>query len=702
VPTIEELQDRSEELFTRLLTDQAPRPASVRRRSRRRVALAPAAPVDDRQDAPFSWFDPEDAVAAAVLAFRLAALAGSSEDREEALSAALDDVEDAIGREHPDEIRQGFALFVTHNREGRQLRKPRTVAAAPELFNPPRGRTGGALEISIGGAAPGLDYWREDVLANEHHEHWHQVYPYTGLPPRSWDEWVAGTDHSDKVAILNAVNPQRDWDAIVSQASAVQLARLFADGARGRVFRDLPRNLYRKLFTLNDRQGELFFYMHLQMLARYDAELLSHDLARVEPFGPGAWEQPIAAGHDPIDLEGYGRREERQSLTARDLQLLEALNREIEDAIEQGALRGLGGQASVRIDRDNLGHAVEPTATQLRDLAEDAYLGLHGAGHVVIAGLTTPEGVMRNPVTAIRDQVFWQWHKYIDNLNTGWQDGRGREDFSDRPQVIVRNGLGDDEPWASPDIILCRTIDLPEEADLQEVGERLFGGDLWETDFSSGTAQANGTSLRTVDELTTTLASGNFGGSAIRYLTHEPFSYFLRIENTSDADIAVTARVFLAPAAEAHDRRMWIEMDKFVVALPPHGKVVAYRPDTESSVIKRPHDLGPARLFARNGTPGENSYCDCGWPYTLLLPRGKPQGMPFRLMVMCTDARLDVIDQPGHCGSVSYCGAVDRYPDARDMGYPFHRPFGDAPTALQDAILSLPNAAARTLRIRHA
>ena len=50
--------------------------------------------------------------------------------------------------------------------------------------------------------------------------------------------------------------------------------------------------------------------------------------------------------------------------------------------------------------------------------------------------------------------------------------------------------------------------------------------------------------------------------------------------------------------------------------------------------------------------------------------------MPFRLMVMCTSANDDLVDAPGDCGSVSYCGAVDRYPDARDMGYPFHRPFG--------------------------
>jgi hypothetical protein len=36
------------------------------------------------------------------------------------------------------------------------------------------------------------------------------------------------------------------------------------------------------------------------------------------------------------------------------------------------------------------------------------------------------------------------------------------------------------------------------------------------------------------------------------------------------------------------------------------------------------------------------------------------------------------------------------------MGYPFHRPFGNTSTAVEDTILALPNAAARTVTIRHA
>jgi hypothetical protein len=364
MPTIDELQVRGEELFTRLLRSHAERPRPARSRHRRSLTAAER----DAERATFSWFDPEDAAAASALAFSLTALAGSNDDRDEGLRVALDYVEELIGQSDPEEIRQAFSLFITHNREGRRLRKPRTVVAAPELFNPARARNGGVLEVSVGGASPGLDYWREDPLANEHHEHWHQVYPYSGLPPRSWDEWVADTEIADVVAILEAVAPEENWAGVVPQLTASQLGELFARGAGGRAFDELPPELYRKLFTLNDRQGELFFYMHVQMLARYDAELLSHDLARVEPFDLDAWDDPIAAGHDPSDLQGYGRREEGQSLAGDSIDFLKSLHSEIEEALEAGTLRGPDGAREVPIDRDNLGHAIEPTARQLRDL----------------------------------------------------------------------------------------------------------------------------------------------------------------------------------------------------------------------------------------------------------------------------------------------------------------------------------------------
>ncbi len=690
---IAQLRERSNGLFAQLLE------AQVRQRQAPQAKAGFAARADTGS---FSWFDPEQGTAAAMLSFQLSALAASKDETPAGLTAALDGVEEEMARSHPERVRQGFALFVTHNEKGRLLVKPRTVAAAPKLFSPPP--TGGdeLRRIAIGGLAPQLDYWREDVLANEHHQHWHEVYPFTGLPPSDFRQWLKDRSPAELVAILNAIQPNPDWDDAVAQGTPAQLAELFASAARAETWR-LPRDLYRLMFRLNDRQGELFFYMHEQMLARYDAELLSAGLPRVEPFGPADWDEVIEAGYDPEEEDEqepeFGPRPQNQLLPKDAVKWLSDVHREIADAIAAKQLRGADGDP-VPIDRTNLGEAVEATAWQLHELDRSAYPGLHNQGHMFLAGFSEPLGVMSNPVAAIRDQIFWQWHKFIDDLSASWQEQLDPFRFDDAPGVLLRNSLdpGSEAAWASPDVILCRTADLPEDRDPQEVGEELFGGSNWSQDFS---APGGGGGLQPVSELVTAMESVNFDGEAIAFLTHEPFSYFLRVENPTAAELELTARIFLAPAAHAEDRRAWIELDKFLLTVAAGSKAVVYRSDTESSAVKRPVDRGPTDVRAPDGATDEGSYCDCGWPYTLLLPRGTAAGAEYRLLVMLTKAEIDRVAAPAQCGSMSWCGAVDRYPDTRDMGYPFCRPFGPGADAIRDTLAGLSNAATRTVTIKH-
>ena len=47
---------------------------------------------------------------------------------------------------------------------------------------------------------------------------------------------------------------------------------------------------------------------------------------------------------------------------------------------------------------------------------------------------------------------------------------------------------------------------------------------------------------------------------------------------------------------------------------------------------------------------------------------------------------------------MSFCGARDRYPDAREMGYPFSRPL---PGGIAATLEALPTVRARDLTIRH-
>jgi hypothetical protein len=701
--TLKSLRTRSEALFTNLAAESV---AAVKTRTPGHSA-APRTRAATNQKPTFSWFRTQDAVGAAALAWQLSALSASKQSEVGGLEAALDAADEHRSEQSGELIRQGLALFVTHNNSGRQLIKPRTVIAAPGLFQPtPRPRRN-VHRVSVGGAAQQLDYWREDALANEHHQHWHEVYPWTGLPPANVADWVASTPRVTQIAILNAVQPA-DWDSRLRNATTPQIAGLFAQvlgpQTRGSVM-GLSAPLYRALFRLNDRQGELFGYMHQQMLARYDAELLSNGLPRVAAFGPAKWTGPIPEGHTPTGLAGFGVRAVNQRLSAGDVTDLRSLQQTIDRLLTNpGALKNRAGK-KLAVTPTIIGEALEATVTQLRDF--DGFDGLHNSGHGAISSLSsTPDrpNVMASTVGAIRDQVFWRWHKHIDDLNATWQNTLSPYTFTDTPNVVVRNDLtaANTTPWTSPDIALLRMSDLPANTNPQTIVDQLLGGTNWTTDPAAASVTVANKTIRPVAELTTRMATVNLAnGQRVTHLTHDPYGYALRVENRATRPVDVTLRVFLVPATNDSDRRAWIEMDKWIATLPAKSKNVLWRPDQEAAVIKRPIDTSPATATAGNGGPDDNAYCDCGWPYTLLLPRGTTAGMAYRLAVFVTDATIDRVAVAQHCGSMSFCGAVDRYPDTRDMGYPFSRPFGPNPTGVQDRLVTLKSAGARTITIRH-
>ena len=260
--------------------------------------------------------------------------------------------------------------------------------------------------------------------------------------------------------------------------------------------------------------------------------------------------------------------------------------------------------------------------------------------------------------------------------------------------------------WQSPDIILLRAAELPGGDSIDPAPIEKAFLDAWDQDFSiDPNVVADGAELRVADELTTFMRSATVPVSAgdaqnvveVKHLSHDPFAYVFRLENTSDKPAAVTLRIFLAAEELAGSRRHWIEMDKFTARLGPKERKALLRLDNQSEVIKKPVDLGPDAYIPAVET--EDTRCSCGWPYTLLLPRGTPEGMPFRLIAVATDAAIDGFVSIQACGSVSFCGARDEaYPDKREMGYPFHRAW-ERPIAA--ALPEEPQMAGRRLTIRH-
>lgn len=610
----------------------------------------------------FSEFDSVERDRGIELASRLMRIADEQGGGDAGLAAALEEADRLESQERVAGLVQyAVKLFVTHHPEARaKLRLKPLEKRQPNLVRPSKAPAldgeAGLAAVGGGGATPPedrLDYWREDPLLNDHHEHWHLVYPAGGRPT--------------------------------------------AAGGR----------------ELGDRHGELFAYMHQQMLARYDAERLSLGLPRVSRFED--YRARIPEGYDPGSLRFWTGRQwvlfrarpanaRISDLDAQTLiENLESARDHLLSAVGTGTFDVDGEQTPVAID--NLGNTSEANALSL-DPAGGTYGDHHNTGHVHFAffdGNDRP-GVMITTATAIRDVVFYRWHKQVDHIYQEFQNGEDANDFSDAPPVKIR------------DVILARADGLPANFDGKALGAEAFGGDRWDTDFAASSVPlGSGEMVSTTGELLTEMRKrtieledrfNNVVEEEIDFLSHDDYSYFLRVENLSDQPQKLTARIYLAPERDGDgeevwtDRTSWIELDKFIVQLQGGERAVVHRPADLASVVRkpalRPEDLQPGE----NTSPKTNqqAWCDCGWPYTLLLPRGTAEGMEFRLFVMLSPG--DDLAQPAssHCTSISYCGLQDKeYPDKRLMGYPFDRPF---PQGIGATVAGLGNMAMRTIKIR--
>jgi len=175
----------------------------------------------------------------------------------------------------------------------------------------------------------------------------------------------------------------------------------------------------------------------------------------------------------------------------------------------------------------------------------------------------------------------------------------------------------------------------------------------------------------------------------VRRLSHEPFEYV--ITATSNAEKSAVARIFIAPKYNYYgeettlDKMRWqvIELDKFVVKLMPGQNVIRRCSDASSVTIPDRKGFKELKKIIKDAIDGNTDYHvnkhvrHCGLPQGLLLPKGKPQGMKFKLIVALTDHEHDFHAEHYHesdDNSLSYCGNLNGInPDKKPMGFPFDR-----------------------------
>ncbi|XP_063676482.1 hemocyanin AA6 chain-like [Bolinopsis microptera] len=435
-----------------------------------------------------------------------------------------------------------------------------------------------------------------------------------------------------------------------------------------------------------ERQGELFAYMHEQMLARYDFQRLGVGLPPVLPYGPGIhWDDPIPEGFNP-KLEGFSFRASYMSIPAS----VTLGSQQILASVMETHKERISKAITINYFEDSNGNKVPMTMTKLGCTVEsDAgsankklYGNLHNFGHVVIALINDPDerygikfGAMMEQITAARDPVFFRWHKFVDSIFEEYRE-------SDH---ILPHTIHDLKMEGIEVDTVSTQCEPDKELDSKDLVDRLY--------------------TKMIEKKITVYVDKKEKNPLKSMLQYYPFNYHFTVRNKREEKASLVFRVFLAPIRYAEDldarRRDFVEMDRFVADIDGGSEQTITRSSEDSSVTLPPtvtvQDI-------QDGKCGDSPYspCGCGWPRNLLVPRGTSQGMWADLYVLVTDWKKDAANEDTYLSaSVVFCGKrKSEYPDKKPMGFPFDRKFSKSKFPdLEKMVKDVPNSATKQIKI---
>merc|ERR1712142_20625 len=431
------------------------------------------------------------------------------------------------------------------------------------------------------------------------------------------------------------------------------------------------KDTYGKTTKKFDRKGELFFWVHHQLTARFDAERLSNNLPEVDEL---YWDRPIKEGFAPHTQYKYGgefpSRPDNIKFSdvdgvarIRDMLIMES---RIRDAIDHGYIVGHSGDIiDIMNDRgiDIIGDVIESSTYSPNP---EYYGALHNIAHMMLGRqgdpkgkFKMPPGVMEHFETATRDPSFFRLHKMMDNI------------FK-----LHKNRL---------------PVYTKEDLDFPGVHLNHFSvnGKLetYFEDFEFDLVGAVDDTEQIADvELT----------AIVPRINHKPFSYDFDIFSEASETVLATIRIFLCPLADYNgvkydaDSGRWgcIDLDKFWRQVKP-GNNHFVRSAKESSVavpdipsFKTLIEKADHAYQYKHEPQLTEFQRSCGIPQRLLIPKGTVKGLDFQLWAFVTDgsndATLDDLHKDEYL-SHSHCGIPgEKFPDSRPMGFPLDRKIPDA------------------------
>jgi len=403
-------------------------------------------------------------------------------------------------------------------------------------------------------------------------------------------------------------------------------------------------------------------------VTRYNVEHLTHNIAPVVPFSPEFWRQPIPLGYD-AKLKGeigydYQARPDNTALVDLEgedplpISTLEDWYKEIQNAVKNMAIVTAEGETielKAVEGKDEgisvLGDVVESFGSVNREL----YGSLHNNLHMIIAWVMWPSqddstklGVMGTTAKSIRDPMFFRMHQFIDDIFTEYK--------ASLPAY-------EEEELSFPGV---EVLESSVTTDGKKNEMHTFTEEDWKVELDG--VEIDG-KPRFLAEYTR--------------MDNKPYNFDILVK--SSAEVAAMVRIFLMRNGTLNpEAEFVVEMDRFLVNL-TEGENKISRSSSESSVAERRQDVlleFDTEVSENDPYPPEEDLFDgCGWPRHLMVPRGKPEGSTFSLVVVLSqllpeDAALATHQEEVAKYAFVHCGLPGGrlYPDSRPMGFPFDRP----------------------------
>ncbi|XP_043262248.1 uncharacterized protein LOC122403032 [Colletes gigas] len=429
-----------------------------------------------------------------------------------------------------------------------------------------------------------------------------------------------------------------------------------------------PRFMPSKMYNLpGQARGEYYFFVHKQLLCRYHLERLANDLGEIDYVSV---DRPIESGFYPTMHHRNGlplpHRESNSVVPLhkyRLIQMVKDLHNRISTAIDLGYVVDSKGH-HIDIYSENglniLGNIIEGNADSINprlygdlDLVARKILGFGLESNVKYQIVPS---ALEYFTTSLRDPVFYSMYKNILTYYLRYKENIPKYTKED----LLFSGV---------------------EIQSVTVDKLVTYFDHFDSMLN------NGVSIHNHKEAMNTLIMARQ-----HRLNHKPFTYHIAVN--SDKSTKAMVRIFLGPKHDVYGHELdltknymtFLEMDQFVVDL----KVGTNNIDRSSheSLYVMPDEVSSTTLYKKilasidSADPFSYSTQTTGFPDRLILPKGKKEGMTYKLFVM-----VSPIEEKKFTHIVLPAWGRQPY-DGRSMGFPLDRPVDPLHFAVPNMMLN--------------